>query len=232
MAKKPVTDEQVDEFEVPQSIEELIKANRHNLTDEEYKAAKRLLAEGKAEVLSEEVAEDLFTFYIQGKSLLQVARIAKKPHITIVLTAFVYNWEKKRIAQKIPNEKKAAEWTLRDLSNNLLALSQLAMQKDTRAIMAGEMKIEDSRWVPKNIKELREMLLFVASAHNIELTSPGNGPNITVNTAVMNNGQQSPQITSSNGKVLNLDSSESKMSALKFIEENSTIPQQPSKVKE
>jgi hypothetical protein len=190
----------IDEFK------EKLTLNEQFLTKEDYLVATTAIAQDRTTILPPEQESGIFYLYASGRSLKQIALQSGLTHDVVVLSALQYNWRLRKSAAEESADGNAVEALGKDAVNKIMAMTQLAIDKDMQDILSGSQDPRVSLYIPKNVRDLAVFLdtvgklnkiaSFINPTHQTQITVD----NRTVQATVQTSAQPDPipQVVSGN----------------------------------
>ena len=189
---------------------------REKLNANEYASTKHLITTGLSGPLTEEKQRKYYPWFLLGKSFKEISELTDIPIGIIVLTACQYDWwTKKDQAEK--DDTSIIEDITKNNMNNLLMLTQLAINNEVADVLTGKKDARDSKYVPQSLNQMKEFMTVVLQVNNVknllsvktplvQIDNPTNNPPPAqpVNIQINNSNGEPPQITASEEKLKSL----------------------------
>lgn len=122
---------------------------------------------GKIQCLPPERAQYGELLYMMGMSYDGIAQKLNAKHDVIYLSSSWYGWYEKREETRGADESTVISRILKNVLNIMLAGSAAAVEEELSKVATGEIEYEKARFLPKNIKELQNLITMVKEAHQI-----------------------------------------------------------------
>jgi len=135
-----------------------------NLSEEEITRAKHCIEVDRILVLSPNIETILYSSFILGKTLTEVAEHHAYPVEMVVLTALHYNWWKRELRDSKDSRVEGIELTANSIAESCLLIISDAVKKQMQEISSGKADSRTSlELVAMAMKEMKGVASFIGS---------------------------------------------------------------------
>lgn len=167
----------------------------HFLSEDEVLKAKHCISEDRILVLSSNIETLLYSSFVLGKSLTEVAEHHAYPIEMVVLTALHYNWWKREARDSKESKIEGIETTANSIAESCLLIVGDAVKKQMQEISNGKADSRESlELVSLAMKEMKSIAAFIGSmkeSHKLMNASSPPKPMVQISNQTLNmSGQQ------------------------------------------
>jgi len=166
-----------------------VDENKDNMTHAEYSCAKGKHRRGQLDYVSEDKANDLFQFFLIGRSCKDISELTGFKWSTIVGTAIEYDWWNKK--KELKSDKNIRNIAV-DTTNNLFLLNSILLNREINKMLTDPTYKAESiaqNFICKNIKDYQDLIKTTFAANELQSLLTAKQAPVSINNI---NGQINP----------------------------------------
>lgn len=157
-----------------------------DVPDERRELVAKYYKGGRVTICTEKQAGYGEFLYLMGHSYEEIAKKLNVKEDVVYLSSSYFRWyEKKQIANS-KNEVDAVSRVIKNVLNAMLAGSAAEVEAEMVKIATGEIDYNEAKFLPKNIRELQNLMAMVKEAHAIVESDPYKKSTNPVNVLINN----------------------------------------------